>query len=243
MLKSYIERAVVERWISSDRPVGLLVSGGLDSSIIYYVLRNWLGFDTIKRIPIFHIENNESEYLAYLDHNPEKIYRLKYGTGIDVLYYAESPMDRGSLLPQYLLSKAIGRIGIRVVLSGDGADELFCGYRRCQEKDTRNFDLRELRIWHLPRLDKMMMANTIELRCPFLADNIIGHITRYTWREIANKVPLKEIAKDIGVPDEIINREKKPLKSPESASNKISWQNFLVSEFIKHYPTGLHNEH
>jgi len=81
---------------------------------------------------------------------------------------------RGS--PQYHLFEAIkGGTNTRIVISGDGADELFGGYRRINEYDSQKSDVfHELTYYHLPRLDKLSMAHTLELRNPFFSANSFG---------------------------------------------------------------------
>jgi asparagine synthase (glutamine-hydrolysing) len=227
-----LKDAVHKRSVA-DVPMGMLLSGGLDSSIIYTMLKN------VGRAPeVYHIENDEEKYLDLL--GVSNAHRLDYHNGVDMtemLYFAESPMDFGSLIPQYLLGKQDTPY---VMISGDGADELFSGYKRAQQQDTQMYDMGELKTWHLPRLDKLMMMGTIELRCPFLDEEVVKFALHSSWKERVGKKQLKLLAEDVGVPESIIHRDKHTLKSPQMRQSKIEWQQHLVAHFRQHFSGGLH---
>jgi len=205
-----IEEAVRRRTVS-DVPISLLMSGGLDSAIIYYMLRPFK-----EELTIFHVDNNEAQYLEYVDFRPtDKLIKIDIGDDYDldtVLYHNDGPVDLGSMVPQYLLAREIKRHGFSVCLSGDGADELFGGYKRITSYDSQYSDIfHELVYYHLPRLDKMMMAHTVELRCPFLAVSVIEKALSLPYKDRINKKALKESFRGM-VPDEIIDRVKQPLR-------------------------------
>lgn len=217
----------------SDLPIGLLLSGGLDSSIIYHFVRK-----LTNNITIFHIDNNEEEYLNYLEipsNTPvvkvsidEKSYDIN-----KILYYNESPFDLGSMVPQYLLAEEIKKHGINVILSGDGADELFGGYRRMKEYDAQYSDVfQELIYYHIPRLDKLMMSQTIELRCPFLSTDVIQHALSLPYSDRVNKSYLRSIFKNY-LPKEICYEEKRPLKYKNPGYAYLEWRYELIKIFKK----------
>src|SRR5262249_40659030 len=126
---------VVERQMIADVPVGVFLSGGIDSSIVAQVATEVapsristfsIGFDD----PSF----DESQYFSSVaraigsDHHCEV---LKPSVMLDNLpaipRVACEPLADGSILPTYLLSR-FARRDVTVALSGDGADELFAGY-------------------------------------------------------------------------------------------------------------------
>lgn len=231
-----LDRAVRKR-ATCDAPAVTLISGGLDSSIIWGMLH--------PSIPAIHIENQESEF-AELVVSEDSEFRidLQYPPAPDlekILYYNETPLDLGSMVPQYLLGQAIKERGLGpVVITGDGADELFSGYRRAQETDTWDYDMTELRQWHLPKLDKLMMAHTLELRSPFLDPHVAHFAQELEYEERVGKQSLKAVAKGIGVPQQIIDREKRPLKSPWALEDKAEWNRKLVGIFLNNFAGGLH---
>jgi len=202
--------AVKNRTVS-DVPISLLMSGGLDSTIIYELLKR-----CTSEITIFHIDNDESQYLEYIDfRSQDKLVKLELDVNYDldkILWHNECPVDLGSMIPQFQLAKEIKKQGFNVCLSGDGADELFGGYKRSMEYDSQYSDIyHEIIYYHLPRLDKMMMAHTVELRCPFLSWPVISCAFNTPYRLRKGKQILKNLFRDL-VPNEILSRIKQPLR-------------------------------
>ena len=227
-LKKVLTQAVKNRLIA-DVPISLLLSGGLDSTIIFELVKQET-FD----FTIFHVDNQEARFLNYLKIPPVvKVIPLSI-SNVDVdeaLLFNETPIDLGSVIPQFAMAKAIKEHGFHVALSGDGADELFGGYKRYETYDAQYSDIfHELVFYHLPRLDKLMMSQTIELRCPFLSRPVIESALTIPYEYRKSKEFLKETFKDI-VPPEILNRPKRPLKSPQARENRIGWRIKLVARF------------
>jgi len=206
----------------------------LDFSIIASIL-NEMGAD----VRWFSIENGEKEFVDILAN--------KLGKSVSFLDYSmnesmneeiykkwnESPIDLGSVIPQYHLFDAVKRFGgYRIVLSGDGADELFGGYKRIHEYDSQKSDVfDELSYYHLPRLDKMSMAHTLELRSPFLNLDLVRFALHLPleWRK--DKKILKDTFAPL-LPDEIVNRKKAPLKNPKIKEDKIAYRYKAVDLFL-----------
>lgn len=225
-LKELIYDAVRTRLITKKYPIGSLVSGGLDSAILASVLE-----DIGAKVNYYSIENNEGRYANLL--------AQKLGIEIKCLLddysdseieeafrWNETPIDLGSVLPQHRLMSVIPD---KIVLTGDGADELFGGYRRINTYDSQRSDIfEELPFYHLPRLDRASMRYTIELRSPFLSHDIVKYALSlpYNRKQRVNKRILKDLFRN-DLPKEILDREKVPLKSeglrrnPEAHKNKI----------------------
>jgi len=207
----------------ADVPISLLMSGGLDSTILYYVLKE-ISADPLT---IFHVENDEDHYLNFIDFRPQdKIIKVSIKDSEyvlnDVLWANDGPVDLGSMIPQYLLSREISKNNITVCLSGDGADELFGGYQRAREYDSQYSDIyHELIYYHLPRLDKMMFAHKVELRCPFLSKDIIEFAMSLPYEQRTQKEFLKQQFQSI-IPKEIIDRPKKALRYKHSQEWRLS---------------------
>ena len=212
----------VRRRMGGEREVAILLSGGLDSSIIYEVAtRTDLG------IKAFHIENGEEDYVKLLTNNYEKIDLSDYSVSKEeAIRRNQTPVDLGSVVPQAQLANALKEKGIHVVLSGDGADELFSGYNRSKFYDSQQSDVfNELPYYHNPRLDRIMMGSVVELRAPFLASYVVKHALGLDYDLRKNKKCLKSLfAKSL--PSEIINRDKLALKS-EEVKGKTKRENIL----------------
>ena len=224
-IREAIERAVENRMVS-DVPVSILLSGGLDSTIVYELAKRHR-----PDIQAVHIENNEQTWLSELSiENLLKAELLPSSDLDEILYYNEGPVDLGSMLAQYALAQAL-RGKTSVVITGDGADELFGGYRRSMEYDSQMSDIfEELVYYHLPRLDKLMMSATIEQRSPFLARDVIEMAMELPHSLRRNKNHLKDLFCDI-VPPSILDRPKLPLKSRQVLSSPIKWRQKLIKDY------------
>ncbi len=133
--------------LRADVPVGSYLSGGLDSSgITAMIVRN---FDNdVKTFGIrfqeqqFDEGDHQKEMVEYLNAKHSEIYATndKIGNALpDVVWHAEKPLLRTSPVPLYLLSQLVRDSGLKVVLTGEGADEIFGGYNIFREVKIRRF--------------------------------------------------------------------------------------------------------
>ena len=144
-------RTGVDLRMRADVPVGGYLSGGLDSSITcalatasspYQVRTFSVTFDD----PRFDESAYQRAVAAHI-HSQHAIQSIG-GTGVadvfpDVVWHAETPLVRTAPAPMYLLSRLTRDAGIKVVLTGEGADELFLGYDLFKETVVREFCLRQ----------------------------------------------------------------------------------------------------
>ncbi|MCP4805803.1 MAG: hypothetical protein GY884_10715, partial [Proteobacteria bacterium] len=223
-LRELVEAAVVKRLPERSQPVGVFLSGGLDSSIIaaltarhrrdavFYSLgeegapdqqhaaavARALGLENVRRVPL--------PDTAAL---PRLIGRVVAATE------SFNPSIVSNGLATFVLAEAACQDGLKVVLTGDGADELFCGYHSFDAngpwRATRSRLISDMHMTELRRLDGCSMAHAIEARCPFLDRRVrafsdrLGHGELYDGR--MRKLPLREAFRG-ALPDAVLEREK-----------------------------------
>lgn len=131
--RDLLHKAVSRRMIG-DVDVATLLSGGLDSSIIAALAKKYdptlrtfsMGFDTTNELPF---AKEVSDHLS-TEHHELTINKDSALTYLDeMVYHMDEPIVDPGFLPIFVLSKDISKHN-KVVLSGDGGDEVFCGYDR-----------------------------------------------------------------------------------------------------------------
>ena len=137
--------------LRSDVPVGAYLSGGLDSSIITTIIKNHT--DTPLRSFSLTFENAEFDESVYqnelarhlgTDHSSLACRRGDIGAAFArAVWHTESPLVRTAPVPMMLLADSVRAAGYRVVLTGEGADEVFAGYDLFKEAKIRRFMARQ----------------------------------------------------------------------------------------------------
>jgi asparagine synthase (glutamine-hydrolysing) len=155
-----LERATELRMLRSEVEVGSYLSGGLDSSLIATLGRRakGSGFHTFS-LRFADAEYDEGTYQRLMaerlgaDHHEVVVGRRDIAEIFPtVCTHAERPLLRTAPAPMYLLSRLVRQHGIKVVLTGEGADEMFAGYDLFREGAVRRFWAREPRSQLRPRL-------------------------------------------------------------------------------------------
>jgi len=137
-LKELIKDAIKIR-LSEEVKFAVMISGGLDSSTIASFAAEFNPQKNITSISAIYPgdEKDESHYAKmvtdkYKNLNPIWIDDIDYNkfneTIKEVIYHLECPIADGSLVAQHILMKKISDLGIRVILSGNGGDEVLAGY-------------------------------------------------------------------------------------------------------------------
>ena len=193
--------SAVKKQLMSDVPYGVLLSGGLDSSIIAAVTQKY----SQKRVesdsretawwPRLHsfavglegspdllAAKKAAEYIGTVHHEVHFTIQEALDALPDVIYHIETydiTTVRAST-PMYLLARVIKSMGIKMVLSGEGSDELFGGYlyfhkapnaREFHEELVRK--MQKLHLYDCLRANKSLMAWGVEGRVPFLDKDFI----------------------------------------------------------------------
>ena len=237
-IKQLFDEAVKKR-VQTDLPIAVLLSGGIDSSL---VLKYALEYHN--NVTAFCIGEENSEDLFYArkitDH-----FRIELKTfdpkNIDTkkeiekfIYIGETfePNHINTLGLSYYIAKIMHDNGIKIALAGEGSDEIFAGYSEFKsikdKKELQSQLLRYIKLLHrtqLQRVDRMSMANQIEVRVPFLDKKLVEYVMSIDpLLKIKNnqtKWILREAFRD-ELPDYIIEREK--MAFPVGASKRKEFE-------------------
>ncbi|MEL0609914.1 asparagine synthase B [Vibrio atlanticus] len=272
--------AAVKRQLMTDVPYGVLLSGGLDSSITSAVA---------KRFAAMRIEDDEQSeawwpqlhsFAVGLENAPDLIaarevadkigtvhhemtYTIQEGLDAirDVIYHIETydvTTIRAST-PMYLLARKIKAMGIKMVLSGEGADEIFGGYlyfhkapnaKEFHEETVRK--LLALSMFDCARANKSLAAWGVEGRVPFLDKEFIDVAMRLNPEDKMcgngkmEKHILRECFEDY-LPDSIAWRQKEQFSDgvgydwidtlKSTAEEKVTDQQMEAAKFRFPYNT------
>ena len=233
--------AAVKRQLMSDVPYGVLLSGGLDSSLISAIAEKfsehrieddsktkayWPRLHSfavgLKGAPDLAKAKLVADHIGTVHH--EINYTIQEGLDAirDVIYYIETydvTTVRAST-PMYLLARVIKSMGIKMVLSGEGADEIFGGYLYFHKAPTaKDFHeetvrkLSKLYLYDCLRANKSLSAWGVEGRVPFLDKEFLDVAMRTNpeakmcpGQTIEKKIVRKAFADML--PDEVAWRQK-----------------------------------
>ena len=193
-VRETLEASVIKR-LMSDVPLGAFLSGGLDSSIIAAVAKKQMeqlhtfsvGIEGSRDIEAARLVSRYlgTEHHEYLITPKEVMAKLP-----EIIYSLES-FDQDlvrSAIPCYFTSRLAAE-HVKVILTGEGADELFAGYtyyKGIPDDDTLHRELRRsvssLHNINLQRVDRLTMAHSLEGRVPFLDLQMI---------ELGQRIPAK----------------------------------------------------
>ena len=267
--------SAVEKRVENIVNIGLIFSGGVDSTILAVILKDIAEKrkkdENLKplHIKLYAVGLENSQDISFSKRIAEDL-ELELKTIIidediirnsveDVLTAIEDAniMKLGVGMTIYLATKAIHEDGIKVALSGQGADELFGGYNRYLKHFEDNtlfdayFNLDE-EIYHdianlyhvnLERDDAVSMANGVELRVPFLDKEVInlaldipGKFKIKNNEDLLRKHIIRDLALDIGVPEYIALRPKKAAQYGSGINKKLKkkiLKDFDIDAFVE----------
>ncbi|XP_039003967.1 asparagine synthetase [glutamine-hydrolyzing] 3-like [Hibiscus syriacus] len=197
VLRETFEKAVFKR-LMTDVPFGVLLSGGLDSSLVAAVAARYLAYSEaacqwgsqlhtfcvgLKGSPDLKAAREVADYIGTRHHE----FHFTVQEGIDaleeVIYHIETydvTTIRAST-PMFLMSRKIKSLGVKMVLSGEGSDEIFGGYlyfhkapnkEEFHEETSRK--IKALHLYDCLRANKSTSAWGLEARVPFLDKEFIN---------------------------------------------------------------------
>lgn len=196
-ISSFLNLAVLKRCLTTERPIACLLSGGLDSSLITALTCNYYKKNNISypletysiglegstdlqyaRIVANYLQTNHTEIIVtekeMFDSIPEVIYAIES---------YDTTTVRASI-GNYLVAKYISQHSeAKVILNGDGSDELFGGYlymNKCPsngefDNETHRL-LSNIHYYDVLRSDKCISSNGLEARTPFLDKTLVNYI-------------------------------------------------------------------
>ena len=211
----------------SDVPLGAFLSGGIDSSTVVALMQS-VSNNPVKTFTVGFEENDFSEakyaknIAKYLGTNHTEIY-VSSKKALDVIpkipNIYDEPFSDSSQIPTFLVSQ-LTKQQVKVALSGDGGDELFCGYNRYLVTETFSNIFR-----FMPLIFRKTLASTIRSISPKKLDKILNFLPKLDhhsgfgdrMHKVANVLDLKEL-NDIYYtlrshwpnPSEIVKNSKEP---------------------------------
>jgi len=181
----------VKKQMISDVPLGVFLSGGIDSSLISALLQS----HSNKPIKTFTIGFNENDYseahhakkiASHLSTEHTELY-VSSKQAMEVIpklpYIYDEPFSDTSQIPTFLVSQ-IAKKNVKVALSGDGGDELFCGYNRYvfSKKFTSILNLMPLSL-------RKIISSSLTLIPPHKWDQLSKFLpSSYQYSEFGNKI-------------------------------------------------------
>lgn len=182
--------SAVERRLVADVPLGVFLSGGVDSSLVVALMSKFLEPRDIKTFSIGFKEKkfDESPYAKrvadmYRTDHHIKIFSMEEARGIltEIVKKMDEPFSDPSILPTYLLSKYT-KEHVTVALGGDGGDEMFGGYPKYYiHRYARHYD-------RLPNFMKKQLVDRVIRKLPLKPEN---RILNYKVKKFLDSVGYK----------------------------------------------------
>lgn len=233
-VRDLLVKSVKKRILHTDKPYAILCSGGIDSSLILSIAKEILHK---KNIHVFSIELDGSRsmdsfyatMLTDLYDVKHTIVKFTWEEGVnkmkEVIKNIES-YDVNTIrasIPMYLLAEYISNnTNYKVILSGEGADELFMGYSYFRYYNEMDGDLvnkeslrliKNLHSFDVLRAERCFSSHGLELRVPFLDKNFIKYVLNLGGNKkiLINKVEkhlLRVSFSHLKIPERILYRQK-----------------------------------
>ncbi len=238
-----------ERRLISDVPLGVFLSGGIDSSSVVAMMAEILPPKEIKTFSIGFEEKSfdESDYFNLIakkfgtDHYSEK-FTIKNAmeTIPEVLEFLDEPFADPSILPTYMLSK-ITRKRVTVALGGDGGDELFAGYPTFQAMKLSMIYEKIpyfIRKNFIERIVKSLPVSTKDMSFDFKAKQFIKgipyphHIRNQIWLSGFSPEEIKECLEDEVLKEVDIEN---PFSELEEMGNGLSVMDRMIYIYKRTY--------
>ena len=172
--RAELRKAVALR-LQADVEVGTYTSGGIDSSVINVLAykdlqhKNTQTFSVAFEDKLFDESMHQRQVARWLQLDSNEVLCSQndiYANFPGVIYHAEAPLFRTAPVPMYLLSRSVQTQGLKVVLTGEGSDEITWGYDIYREAKLRRFWSRQPDSRARPQLFKKLYAYLPQFQNP-----------------------------------------------------------------------------
>jgi len=244
----------VKRRTLSDRPIGVTASGGLDSSVVAAIMVKILLIPNLHTFSTGLPNSIDRKYSQIVADHLKTIHRYSPFTAeqgialIDELIYVLETYDITTIrasIPQYWLAKDIAQNSdIKVILNGDGADEVMMGYKENEYapnamagQDHSIYRTKKIHQYDGLRMDRCISSWGLEARPSFLDQDFVDYVISI---DPEFKIPIKgkRMEKQLIrnafnalypglLPDEILYRSKEAFSDGISNENEKSWFEIL----------------
>lgn len=247
----YLLINAVSKRLHADRPIGFLLSGGLDSSLIVAIATRIIGPENIVCFSVGLDGSSDVEaakkVVKYLGITQHHIVPFTIEEGINIIPEVIKCIESYDITtirastPQLIMAKYINKqTNIKVILSGEGSDEIHGSYRYFRNApnaiEFRKECLRlleELYLYDNLRTDRTMASQGLEVRIPFLDYEYVEFIKKIDPALLMYKIDNmeKKILRDSFkgfLPEEILYRSKEAFSDAVS-SKDINWYKSIAS--------------
>jgi len=261
LLEKNIVEAVKKR-VDTDLPIGVFLSGGVDSSLVMEIATRF--HPNVTAIILGNIGSSDYEYALKLCKERGYKYQvvspeIDYKQELDeVLYYLETyePLVIRQGFANWICSREAQKLGINIILVGEGADELFAGYNEFSALSVNTINkgcrllTENLGGGHLKRIDRGAMRFTIEVRSPFLDTKLIQTAFKikgeYKIKRENHRVTTKYIFRKVAenfLPEYIAWRYKMPFANGAGMNVGYNYKSGdgLLGEITKNYNVTIEN--
>jgi len=245
--------SAVEKRLMSDRPIGCLLSGGLDSSLISAIVAKHFPPYTLNTFSIgmknstdLYYANIAAKHIKSKHHNIE-LTNQDFLDAIEKTIYITESYDITTIrasVGNYLIGKYIkNNCNVKVVYNGDGSEEIFGSYKWFSFINDENdffFEnlklLREIYYFDVLRSDRSISDNGLEPRTPFLDKTLVDYVMRIPPKykmfggDIIEKNIIREAFDDTDLlPKEVLWRKKEAFSDGVSGIED-SWHKIIQRE-------------
>ena len=253
-IKTTLTEAVKKR-LMSERKIGCLLSGGLDSSLIAALVAKYGDNTNLDTFSIgmpgsidLHYANIVAKHIGSNHHHVE-ISAEEFLDAIEEVIYKIESYDITTVrasVGNYLVSKYIkNNSDCKVIFNGDGSDEVCCGYFYLKNapdllslQNESEKLIKEIHVFDVLRSDRSISSNGLEPRTPFLDKKFVEYyfsispeLKKFDGVSKIEKFLLRQaFSNDNLLPEEILWRNKCAFSDGVSSQNN-SWHNIIKSYF------------